>query len=1523
MTEPSVVATGNLAGPDCRAVVIGTGRQPPGALLSDLPAATRSAQAVAEALHAVCGMAEVNVELLLDPAGPTDVLAAVQRAVDHAERGVVLFCFVGHGLLGPEDHLYLATAATTSSDDTVPAIPYTEVRNRLSAAPVRPVVILDCCFSGLAEAAAAHGQRRDPYASARPSGSYLLTSATHYARSFAPEGETYTLFSGALLGLLTEGAADGPPRFTLADVYRHLDQRLHHSGARPHADSVGRMGDLVLAANRRYAPPSDPAEPASDTAEGAEADEGPCPYPGMRPFLPEESGLFFGRDELAGALAARVAPTAPPGPVVLVGPSGVGKSSLLQAALTAVSREGGPVLFVPAPGARPFRELVNRWAHAVGRPFGEVAAELGAGRFPAPADGRPAPGVLVVDQVEELFTHREDPEEYELFVRAVTATRDPAQDPVGDAAPGPRVVLALRADYYAHCLRDPRLAQAVREGHFTVPSMSDGELRQAIEGPARHVGLVLEPGLPDLLLRELREQSTAPADVVALPFLAHALQQTWSRRRGGRLTISGYHATGGIRGSVSRTADHIHDAATADEQAALRRLLLRLVRLVDEEGKAVRRRVAVDDLTAAADEDQRRRHEALLAILVEERLVVVDDRNRAQLCHDSLLHGWPTLREWIKEDLDALLVRRRLGESADAWDAAGRPASGLYSRKHLAAVRAATSADPQADELRQVDRDFLAAGITAERRGRNRLRAIAAFVTVLVVTLTGALVWAGRADAEARRKQTVELARQLVARADDLREKDPQTALRLSLAAYRVARIPETRSGLYTSYTTVAPTTFQGTRQPVLKLAYSADGGTLATSLRGGEVALWRVANGEGPAREPVRAGVLHLDGSAAVTFHPQRALLVTHTGTRLGVWDVADPARPLQLADLPTSGGIVYEARISPNGRVLATGAQDGALRLWDITDPRHPVLRSERDASDTDLISLSFHHDGRLLAAGNGIPSAGRPAEVRLWDAGDPAQPALLDTVTADSVMAVAFDPSGDLLTAAGAGGLYGWTVGADRKLKEMPTGETGRRWSTSEVPALGFAPDGRTLAAADTALGRMMTCSPTATPAPGREFCKGQASYPAAEKLQSLVYSPDGAYVTTGDFQGEVRIWPKGPDAGSVPGALADTDPGTRPFSSDGSLMISRTYTPEEDSDARVWDVRDRDAPQLRFAVPAPWEARYFLPGRAGTILLAHRWTKDTEDHVFRLWEFGQDPKREPVAGADIPFTAGDVLTGISPDGELLAIGSRNTGSVELWDVHDVLHPVRRAQWQVPLRVNKAALFFLDARTLVTLKGQEDLQFWDLSDPSHPKEGAVVPGGAQVGGVEYFRTAGVLMTEAVGGTLQLWDLSDVAHPRAAKRLPAASGGTYYTGPHGLVTALDSGLVQFWDIHDPDKPREHDSRRFDRGISSLAVSPENSWAMTSKPFELWRVGQDGRWGAEPHATFREAKAVSFLPKGRPYVAVENLSMDSADRRSTHLVALDPDGIYERLCRNHPASVDAERWRDLFPQLPPRRSCG
>ncbi|MFF7727769.1 hypothetical protein [Streptomyces sp. NPDC008001] len=1497
----------DLTGPDCHALVVGTGRHPAGARLTGLPSAARSATALAEALRSECGMAGDRVTLITDPSGPSAVLSAMRAVTDRAEGGVVLFCFVGHGLLGPAEQLYLATAATDSAQDTADAVPYAEIRNLLGESSARPVVILDCCFSGLAEAVR-QGPRRDPYVSARPRGSFLLASATHYAAAFAPEGEEHTLFSGELLRLLREGDAGGPKRFTLADLYRHLDRRLQGAPARPHSGSEGRIGDLVVAPNPRYAPAAPPgAEPPS---------EGACPYPGMRPFLPEQHDVFFGREKLTLALVDRVTAAGPSGPVVLVGPSGVGKSSLLRAGLGArLDGEGhGAVLLVPAPGARPFRTLTAAWADATGRPFGDVERDLGAGRFGRSADGRRPPGVLIVDQLEEIFTHCEDAEERELFIRALTGA---------EPAPGPRVVLGLRADYFGHCLRDPRLARLVRNGQFPVSPMAGDELRDAIEKPAAHAGLGLEDGLADHLLRELKDEDAGAHGTTALPFLAHALQETWARRAGNRLTFAGYQATGGIRTSVGTAAEHIHDSLDADGRRALRDVLLRMVRLVDGDGRAVRRRVRTGELGD---------HEALLKRLTDARLVVVDDDGEAQLCHDSLLHAWPRLRDWINEDLDGLLVRRRLGDAADAWAEAGRPASGLYAGKHLAAARSLTAGDGREHlPMRPVERDFLAASGRAERRRKRFRRAGLAIVVVLAVLASTLAVLARGAQHRAEDRESVLLSKQLAAKAGELRERDPLTAYRLSLASYRLASTPESRSSLYAAQMSRVPVDLKGTGEPVLHVAYSGDGKVLVTSQPGGRVQLWDVSR----PTAPKKAAALNLGSAAAIAFHPRTRLLAAQTAGGFAVWDTADPQRPRRLAARAAPGGAPSSLEFGPDGRTLAAGLEKGRLLLWDLADPARPELRTDRTVAPQDVVSVAFHHDGRLLAVSSGTLGAedgsGGTGAIGLWDVRDPARPALKDTVTTGTATRVAFHPRLEVLAGASRkSALAGWTVEGGARLKSFaPAKDSFTYWKFDDLPVLGFSKDGATLVWEGE---RSAVTDPTELflrhvgdkDAALLDSGTQESRLPVSTPTRALAWDPGGAYLAAGGENGTVRLWPRRPPAPAAVGALPFVDTGTSPVSHDGSLMVTEERGKGPEVTLRVWDVRRWERPRLKFTVPRPWEVRNFLPGTS--VLLAHRYSPDTKDHLFRLWDMSGPG--DPVQGGDIPLKAPDVNLGFSPGGRLLALGRTFDHRIELWDVSTPRTPVRRSVFEGSTRDFTASIWFLTDRLIGTREGKGNLQLWDVSDPGRPRKAGIVTGLKSDGRLGFGSpgTRPLMLVEEPGRKWALWDLSDPGRPQRGGLLPLGFSGYYGVGGDVLAAIDRDTSLQFWDVKDFRHPRKTRTMPLDQGNTEIYQGPDHSRILTGgtgkSSHRIWDIGPGGDWRTPYFAALPEASRVELFPDRLPLIAVTSEKAVPGAGALTFLLHPDTDRLYAQLCRTDASSVPREDWKNLFSDVAHQRSC-
>ena len=219
---------------------------------------------------------------------------------------------------------------------------------------------------------------------------------------------------------------------------------------------------------------------------------------------------------------------------------------------------------------------------------------------------------------------------------------------------GCAVVIGVRADLYGRLSGHADLARAVAANQVLLGAMAPEELQLAITEPARLAGLKLEPGLVELVLRDVA------AEPGALPLLSHALRATWERREGRTLTVAGYRDSGGVASAIARTADAVVDALPDTQRQLARGVFLRMTEL-GEGIEDTRRRVPVDELvpehTSAASVH------GLLQRLADERLVTLDDGS-AEVAHEALIREWPRLRGWLDEDRAGARVHRELGHAA-------------------------------------------------------------------------------------------------------------------------------------------------------------------------------------------------------------------------------------------------------------------------------------------------------------------------------------------------------------------------------------------------------------------------------------------------------------------------------------------------------------------------------------------------------------------------------------------------------------------------------------------------------------------------------------------------------------------------------------------------------------------------------------------------------------------------------------------------------------------------------------------
>lgn len=628
-----------------------------------------------------------------------------------------------------------------------------------------------------------------------------------------------------------------------------------------------------------------------------------CPYFGLPPAGVADAERYFGREqELSGALRA----LEEHGVLLVAGSSGVGKSSFVRAGIGAHSIAHGREVAIVTPGEHPIDALRN--------------VDLSAGA-----------SLLIVDQCEQAFA-ADDPAEIREFF-----------DALAQMVFRGGLVVAIRADRLGDLADHEGFAQIIQSHLLMLTALGPDGLRTVIERPAEQAGLILEPGLVEILVRD--------AGGRALPLLSHALRQVWFRREGRVLTVDGYRASGEIEGAVAKTAEEVYATLSADGVRLLRDILLRLVE-ASPDGAVISRRV---ERTRIAIDDA---HGQIIDRLADARLLTTDEES-VQLSHEALAREWPRLKEWLADDVEGQRIMRHLASAAAAWDEMRRPDSELYRGGRLTAAQ--QWRDAVGPALTGVEREFLdassaneTAGLAAaqnqlrkERRMVRRLSWVSVGAAALAIFAVTASLVAGFQANLAGERATVAEARRVAGLA--LEEPDFDRALLLAVEAIHIWDDSDTR------------------------------------------VTLVRVLS-----RAPRLTSIIHIpqDGVAAASMS------LAEDGTRASVIDSDHDVRLFDLDDRSQLG------EYSPFGSNVVTSAIDpvtGAVVFSETSDPFPRTGRldladagrsglSTYEGVDRTAADVEFSVDGSIFAALAPIPQTGGVA--LWWGAnGDLTGPVFLD--------------------------------------------------------------------------------------------------------------------------------------------------------------------------------------------------------------------------------------------------------------------------------------------------------------------------------------------------------------------------------------------------------------------------------------------------------------------------------------------------------------------------------------------------
>ena len=455
------------------------------------------------------------------------------------------------------------------------------------------------------------------------------------------------------------------------------------------------------------------------------------PYPGLLYFTPENSHLFFGRENQTDALLGRLTRSRL---LAVVGTSGSGKSSLVRAGLLPalwagyLKRAGADWMLADfRPGSDPIGNLATQLAaHQVFGDKGAIEADLRQSSLALTQLIQTAElgrrNVLVlVDQFEELFRvrtgseERSDHDEKAAFVKLILhAARAPELSIY--------VVITMRSDFLGDCAKFRDLPEAMSDGQYLIPRLTREQQRSAIEGPARIAGGTIT----NRLVQQLLNDTSRRDDQDQLPLLQHALMRTWSAWRKTTdvaMDLVHYAAIGTMSDALSKHAEEAFAEAVREvpRGAQITRRIFQRLAGRDDTGRETRRKCEVAELAAVAGATPEQVIACLASFRDKQRAFVMPQsparltpREEVDVTHECLLRQWHRLRtEWIPEELEACRTYRKLLDRAED----GVPLTG---RALFNTVDWWDRREPNAAWARRYGRDFDRADLFKRKSQRRR-----------------------------------------------------------------------------------------------------------------------------------------------------------------------------------------------------------------------------------------------------------------------------------------------------------------------------------------------------------------------------------------------------------------------------------------------------------------------------------------------------------------------------------------------------------------------------------------------------------------------------------------------------------------------------------------------------------------------------------------------------------------------------------------------------------------------------------
>ncbi len=407
------------------------------------------------------------------------------------------------------------------------------------------------------------------------------------------------------------------------------------------------------------------------------------PFPGLRPFSPGESELFFGREEESGVLLKKLLQNRF---VTVIGASGSGKSSLVHSGVLPKlkgSNSDNPSewrIMSFRPGNDPFGNLADALAddiEARGQVRPEkvkVLSELhnnpegisGAAKSLMIRSDEKI--LMVVDQFEELF--RFNPQGKPSNAMPVAARFvDFIVKAVSELSVNIFTVVVMRSDYIGECAQYQELTRLINASNYLVPLMGKDNYRKVIEGPVKYAGNKIDPQLVETLLNDIGNKSDQ------LPVLQHVMMRTydhWLRMNEPDRPVGevDYESVGTMQRAMSMHANEAYDELD-NRGKEICRTMFKIITGKGSDNKGYRRPDDVETITSIAGCNEEELYDVIEKFRVPSRSFLtprldlpITEESIIDISHESLINLWDRLRDWVDEESSSVQMYKRLSEAS-------------------------------------------------------------------------------------------------------------------------------------------------------------------------------------------------------------------------------------------------------------------------------------------------------------------------------------------------------------------------------------------------------------------------------------------------------------------------------------------------------------------------------------------------------------------------------------------------------------------------------------------------------------------------------------------------------------------------------------------------------------------------------------------------------------------------------------------------------------------------------------------